>query len=263
MERHVHPAATQGYGRAADVYARARPSYPGAAVDWLLTELGAQARVVEVGAGTGSSPRSTSPRRTCFGARTRVGRMDFFVYSRDAPGAGPLRDDRDLLERHWSYMDGFADTMVARGPTLAGDRDTATGSLHVVGLPSVDAVRAFVEREPNNCAGVYDRHSIWRFENLLGRTMWEFPRVSDEPTFLVIARTSGEPAPLDTLSGALRGRLILYGGLSTPDNDRVGIGLALQAADGEMVEALLAGSGLGLDPGAEIEIHNWEFGGRR
>ncbi|HEX2292892.1 MAG TPA: hypothetical protein VHH55_06225 [Gaiellaceae bacterium] len=33
--------------------------------------------------------------------------MDFFVLSRDAPGTGALRDDRDLLEEHWSYMDGF------------------------------------------------------------------------------------------------------------------------------------------------------------
>jgi SAM-dependent methyltransferase len=43
----------QGYGRGADTYARARPSYPDAAVDWLLAELGKPSRVVEVGAGTG------------------------------------------------------------------------------------------------------------------------------------------------------------------------------------------------------------------
>jgi len=43
----------QGYGRAADIYARARPSYPDAAVDWLLTQLGEPSQVLEVGAGTG------------------------------------------------------------------------------------------------------------------------------------------------------------------------------------------------------------------
>jgi SAM-dependent methyltransferase len=48
----VH-AAADGYTRAADVYARARPSYPDGAVDWLLAALGGPARVVEVGAGTG------------------------------------------------------------------------------------------------------------------------------------------------------------------------------------------------------------------
>ena len=88
--------------------------------------------------------------------------MDFFVYSRDAAGTA-LRDDEELLEQHWSYMDAFAESMIARGPTLAADRETATGSLHVLGLPSVDAAREFVAREPNNRAGVYSEHSIWRF----------------------------------------------------------------------------------------------------
>jgi SAM-dependent methyltransferase len=53
MEAGVHSAAAQGYGRAADAYARARPSYPAAAVDWLLSELNKPSRVVEIGAGTG------------------------------------------------------------------------------------------------------------------------------------------------------------------------------------------------------------------
>jgi hypothetical protein len=53
MEREVHSAVTEGYGRAAGIYARARPSYPDGAVDWLLVELGQPSQVVEVGAGTG------------------------------------------------------------------------------------------------------------------------------------------------------------------------------------------------------------------
>ena len=132
--------------------------------------------------------------------------MDFFVYSRDVTGTA-LRDDRELLEEHWSYMDTFAESMIARGPTLAADRETATGSLHVLELPSVDAVREFVAREPNNRAGLYADHSIWRFENLRGRTMWEFSGADAEPRFLVIARSdrdqslgrSGRPIPPESL----------------------------------------------------------------
>ena len=107
--------------------------------------------------------------------------MDFFVYSRDAPGTATLRDDEELLEEHWSYMDRFARSMIARGPTLGADRETATGSLHVLGLPSIDAADEFVAHEPNHRAGVYAEHCVWRFENLLGRTMWEFSGVADEP----------------------------------------------------------------------------------
>jgi hypothetical protein len=31
-------------------------------------------------------------------------------------------------------MDAFAESMVARGPTFAADRETVTGSLHVLSL---------------------------------------------------------------------------------------------------------------------------------
>ncbi len=198
--------------------------------------------------------------------------MDFFVYSRDAAEAGPLREDEGLLEKHWSYMDRFAESMIARGPTLCADRDTATGSLHVVGLPSVDAVRDFVAGEPNNRAGVYADHSVWRFENLLGRTMWEFSGAANEPRFLIIARAqrdrkraaSSRPAPAESLSAELRERLILYGNLSTLDDARlIGIALAVQAPDREAVDTLLDEGQLGLDGFPEIEIHDWEFGGRR
>jgi uncharacterized protein YciI len=138
-------------------------------------------------------------------------RMDFFVYSRDVAGTA-LRADKELLEEHWSYMDAFAESMIARGPTLAADRETATGSLHVLGLPGVDAAREFVAREPNNRAGVYADHFIWRFENLLGRTMWAFSRVADEPRFLIIARSdrdqsagrSSRPVPQESLPPELR-----------------------------------------------------------
>jgi hypothetical protein len=67
--------------------------------------------------------------------------LDFLVYSRDAADAAELRDDRELLEEHWSYMERFAESMIARGPTLDSNRETATGRLHVLSLPGVDAVR--------------------------------------------------------------------------------------------------------------------------
>ena len=160
---------------------------------------------------------------------------DFFVYSRDAPGTAHLRDDDALLEEHWSYMDAFAGSMVARGPTLASDRETATGSLHVLGLPSDDAARAFVADEPNNRAGLYAEHFVYRFENLLGRTMWEFSTTSREPMFLII----GDQAT----KAASRERLILHGRLTTLDDVRpVGVAVAVQARDRDAARAPRGGA---------------------
>jgi len=140
-------------------------------------------------------------------------------------------------------MDRFADGMIARGPTLGPDRETWTGSLHILDLPSADAAREFVEREPYNRAGLFEHHTIRRFENLLGRTMWEFPGASDDPRFLVIAAEAVVPP---------RERLIIHGQLLAP----AGVVLALHAPRREAVESLLAG-------GEELEILDWEFGGRR
>jgi uncharacterized protein YciI len=194
--------------------------------------------------------------------------VDFLVYSRDAPGTEALRANLELLEQHWSYMDGFADAMIARGPTLAPDRQTPTGSLHVLDLPSRAAAFEFAELEPNNRAGVYGEHGIWGFRNLLGRTMWEFTGASDEPRFLVLAHSrkdrsnSARPLPPAELGAELRERLILYGTLTEPERtEPVGVALALHAPDREAVGALVSDAALDAFP--TVEVHDWEFGGRR
>ena len=162
-------------------------------------------------------------------------------------------------------MDGFADAMIARGPTLDTHREIATGSLHVLSLPGVDAAREFVAREPNNCAGVYREHLLWRFENLLGRSMWEFPGPATEPRFLVIGRSQlGGAAAAEALPAAFSERLILYGAPSTLDGAQpAGVALALQAPDREAVDQLMRDERTGLGGLSEVEIHEWEFGGRR
>jgi uncharacterized protein YciI len=193
--------------------------------------------------------------------------MLFLVYSRDAAGTGALRADDDLLEAHWAYMDQFADAMIARGPTLAPDRQTPTGSLHVLDLPSLAAATAFAELEPNNRAGVYGEHRIWAFQDLLGRTMWEFAGATDEPRFLVIAHSGpdrGSPVPSAALEAELRERLILYGALTEPESGRpIGVALALQAPSRDAVEELLGDGAAGLDAFPTVEVHDWELGGRR
>ena len=189
--------------------------------------------------------------------------IQFFVYS----NAGGIEPDSALTEEHWSYMDQFAGGMIARGPTLSGDRETWTGSLHIVDLPSVEAAREFVEREPYNRAGLFDGHVIRRFKNLLGRTMWEFPGESVGPRFMVIARLQSEagkdaPAlPRVDFTALPRERLIVHGELFTLDEAApAGVGLAFHAPGREVADTLVRD---GLDERDDVQIHDWEFGGRR
>jgi uncharacterized protein YciI len=196
--------------------------------------------------------------------------MNFLVYSRAAPGAPEADDDPSLDERHWSYMDRFADSMIARGPTLATDRETFTGSMHVVGLPDAAMARRFVAEEPYARAGLYEEHSVWIFDDLLGRTMWEFPHEANEPRFLVLALAGDEgsrwrdPAPAADLSAALRERLILYGALRAVDGGSVaGVALAVQAPGRTAADSLGREAIAPLGSTSQVTVHDWEFGGRR
>ena len=173
-----------------------------------------------------------------------------------------MEHERALDEEHWSYMDRFAAGMVARGPTLAADRATWTGSLHILDLPSPEAAREFVEHEPYNRAGLFATHLVLRFENRLGRTMWEFPGDADEPRFLVIAQAraaAGEDAPPAGVTALAPERLIVHGALLTLDEARpVGAVLALHAPTRHAIDALIR-----VNERYDVQIHDWEFGGRR
>ncbi|WP_327726243.1 YciI family protein [Streptomyces sp. NBC_00487] len=182
--------------------------------------------------------------------------MEFLCYHRDRPGSLALREE--LLEEHWSYMDRYAKELIARGPTFADDGETPTGSVHIVDLPDPAAARAFAFDEPNYQAGAYRDVLLRRWRNVLGRTMWEFPggRTGGN-RYLVLGLGEGPAAdlalPLD------RDELVAYGPLLSDDGDTwLGTAALLRAPDPDTARAVLT-------PGryADIEVHDWEFGGRR
>ncbi|MBW5247796.1 YciI family protein [Streptomyces poriferorum] len=183
--------------------------------------------------------------------------MEFLCYHRDRPGSLPLREE--LQEEHWSYMDPYAKEMIARGPTFAHDDDEVpTGSVHIVDLPGPAAARTFAFDEPNYQAGVYRDVLLRRWRNLLGRTMWDFPGGhSGGNRYLVIGLGAGEPA--DLAVPPRRDELIAYGPLLSDDGTTwLGTAALIRAPDPDTARAVLTP-----DRYAGIEVHTWEFGGRR
>jgi uncharacterized protein YciI len=181
--------------------------------------------------------------------------VEFFCYHRDRARSLALREE--LLEAHWSYMDRFSTQLIARGPTLTGDGELPTGSVHIVELPDPAAARAFAFDEPNYQAGVYRDVLLRRWRNTLGRTMWEFPggRTGGN-RYLVLGLGTGQAA--DLAAPADRRELIAYGPLLSDDGTSwLGTVALLRAPDPDAARAVLTA-----DRYADIEVHDWQFGGR-
>jgi uncharacterized protein YciI len=181
--------------------------------------------------------------------------MEFFCYHRDRPGSMALRDE--LLEAHWAYMDRYATQMIARGPTFAGDGETPTGSVHIVDLPDAAAARAFAFGEPNYQAGVYRDVLLRRWRNALGRSMWEFPGgPAGGNRYLVLGLGSG-PA-VDVEAPPDRDELIAYGPLLSDDGATwLGTVVLVRSPNPDAARAVLTAGRY-----ADIEVHDWQFGGR-
>ena len=180
--------------------------------------------------------------------------MEFFCYHRDRLGSATLR--QNLIEEHWSYMDRYAEQMIARGPTLADDGST-TGSVHILSLHDPAAARAFAFDEPTYQAGAYRDVMLRRLTNMLGRTMWEFPggRTGGN-RYLVLGlgpeRSAGLVLP------QRQDELIAYGPLLSDDGGTcVGTAALVRATDTDEARAALDA-----DRYADVEVHNWVFGGR-
>jgi hypothetical protein len=181
--------------------------------------------------------------------------MEFFCYHRDRAGSGPLRDE--LLERHWSYMDGYAAQMIARGPTLTADGAQATGSVHVLDLPDPAAARTFAFDEPYYQAGVFRDVLLRRWSNTLGRTMWDFPGGGSDGNRYLVLGLGVEHAD-DFHLPSDHTQLIAYGPLLSDDGShRLGALALVRAPDVLAARAVLARNTY-----ADLEVHRWQFGGR-
>jgi uncharacterized protein YciI len=174
--------------------------------------------------------------------------MEFFVWGHDRPGGYEIK--LGLTEEHWSFMDGYGEQLIARGPTLTGHDDDAetTGSLHIVDLPDEDAVRAFAFDEPYYRAGAFEAVDLYRFHNHSARTMWDFTNaVPAYHRYLVITTDTSATTP--------SAHFIVYGDLLTLDGQtRVGQAALVEAPTQQAAATLLPGT---------PQAHPWTFGGRR
>ena len=173
--------------------------------------------------------------------------MDFLFYCRDKPGVGALLEQN--VEAHWSFMDGYADRLLVRGPTLSDDGEEHTGSLHIVRLEDVAETETFAYQEPFYRAGAYGAVTILRWQDRLGRPIRDFAPIGADPLFFAIG-----PGTPDLTR--LRDRCAAYGFTRAIDHAKWnGFAAILQAASPDAVHAMLS-----YTPAAEVR--RWRVGGR-
>ncbi|MDY7086121.1 MAG: YciI family protein [Actinomycetota bacterium] len=163
--------------------------------------------------------------------------MQFFVYGRDRPGS--LERKMELTERHWAFLDPYADRLIARGPTL-DERGDPTGSLHIVDLPDIPAVRTFAYEEPYYVAGIFESVMLCRYVSLLGRA------VPSDSGYLVI---TGGVTPITSK------HLFAYGDLFALDG-------AAHLGRAALLEAPTVDAATRTSPD-DATVHRWKRGGRR
>jgi len=198
--------------------------------------------------------------------------LEDFFYCRDEPGTGALLEE--FAEAHSSFMDGYADRLIARGPTSDPAGEIHTGSMHIVDLPDPEAADVFAFEEPYYRAGVYGEVLKRRWRNVLGRTMWDFAGEEGLRRFLIIGHGgNGIEAVRDDLAAIRRSylqqaryleRVILRGPLVSDDGERwMGTAMLVESPDRASVDEMLAKDPYVLEGlYTRVDVHPWQFGGR-
>lgn len=196
--------------------------------------------------------------------------MQFFILGRDRPGAGETR--RALLPAHWDFMSRYAETMIARGPTMAPDGKSVTGSMHIVDLPDAEAARVFAHDDPLAVGGVFEVIEVRLFGNLSGRTMWQFYGDATRKRFLFIGEADAD-GPGPTAAGIETQRrwlsdaghaanLIVFGSLLGGDGLRwQGTVMLLEASDVAQAQAIVSADPLAGFHARQV-LQSWRFGGQ-
>ncbi len=120
------------------------------------------------------------------------------------------------------------------------------------------AARAFAFDEPNFQAGVYRDVLLRRWRNTMGRTMWDWPGGREGGNRYLVLGLGPEPAAVLPVPTA-EDELIAFGPMLSDDGTRwLGTAALVRASDAEAARAVLASHRY-----AELEVHDWQFGGRR
>jgi uncharacterized protein len=86
--------------------------------------------------------------------------MLWAIYCLDKPNTAAARSE--LLKVHRNYLDANVTNIFFSGPLQSDDAEHSFGSLFILNLKSRAEAEAFIENEPFNNAGVFEKVMIFR-----------------------------------------------------------------------------------------------------
>lgn len=91
--------------------------------------------------------------------------MHFYIRCVDKPGHLDVR--KANREDHLAYIKGgFADRIVAAGPTLDPDMEGMNGSVFIIDFDSIEEAREFAANDPYAKAGLFESVVIRPFKKV-------------------------------------------------------------------------------------------------
>jgi uncharacterized protein len=86
--------------------------------------------------------------------------MLWAIYCLDKQNTAAARSE--LLKVHRNYLDANVPDIFFSGPLLSDDAEQSFGSLFILNVKGRAEAQAFIDNEPFNNAGVFDRVHIFR-----------------------------------------------------------------------------------------------------
>ena len=184
------------------------------------------------------------------------------------PEGGPRR--KAALDPHLAYLRSLRKEIRFAGPIMEADGETACGSLTLIDLPDRAAAQAYIDNEPYNMNGAFDRIEIMRWSSSMQIRQLDTKRTPGWQQFLVIAMDHEDgPARRAAVNDAhhkfqatVMDRYVARGPLQTDDGTRiVGSLMIVELQDRTACDAFWAAEPLS-SGGVfrSVSIERWRYG---
>lgn len=97
------------------------------------------------------------------------GNIQALFHAIDGPNGTAIR--KEHRDAHEGYLEEHGHSVIVRGPLLDEAGENGIGSALLLDMPDMDAARDFMENEPFNRAGCYEKLTFhrWRFGRVFDR----------------------------------------------------------------------------------------------